>query len=53
MKRKALNIMIIITCGFSLLYLSCVFLAGAAAGGAGAYMMKEKGYDVQSPVKKN
>jgi hypothetical protein len=30
----------------------CGFLVGAAAGGAGGYMLRDKGYEVQSPVKK-
>jgi len=28
----------------------CWFLLGAAGGGAGVYVAKDKGYDVQSPV---
>lgn len=28
----------------------CAFVAGAAAGGAAGYMLKDKGYDVRSPV---
>ncbi|QSI77537.1 MULTISPECIES: hypothetical protein [Niveibacterium] len=28
----------------------CAFAVGAAAGGAAGYMLKEKGYTVQSPV---
>ena len=28
----------------------CTFVAGAAAGGAAGYMLKDKGYDVRSPV---
>lgn len=28
----------------------CSFVAGAAAGGAAGYMLKDKGYDVRSPV---
>ncbi|MGI9534559.1 MAG: hypothetical protein ACR2NW_06380 [Thermodesulfobacteriota bacterium] len=35
-----------------LLGTSCIFVAGAAAGGASAYILKEKGYKVQSPVAK-
>ena len=30
----------------------CVFAAGAAAGGAAGYMLKENGYTVQTPVTK-
>ena len=52
MNNKLRNVLIVAICSFSLLYTSCVFVAGAAAGGAGAYMMKEKGYDVQSPITK-
>ena len=28
----------------------CWFLLGAAGGGAGVYVAKDKGYDVQSPI---
>ncbi len=28
----------------------CAFAVGAAAGGAAGYMLKDKGYTVQSPV---
>ena len=30
----------------------CWFLLGAAGGGAGAYVARDKGYKVQSPVAK-
>ncbi len=30
----------------------CWFLLGAAGGGAGAYMARDKGYKVQNPVVK-
>ncbi|MGB7293712.1 MAG: hypothetical protein WBD99_16200 [Thermodesulfobacteriota bacterium] len=30
----------------------CGFLVGAAAGGAGGYILRDKGYEVQSPVTK-
>jgi len=30
----------------------CAFLAGTAAGGAGGYILRDQGYEVQSPVKK-
>ena len=53
MDKKLRTFLIILISSFSLLYTSCVFVAGAAAGGAGAYMMKEKGYDIQSPITKN
>ena len=33
-----------------LLLQGCTFVAGAAAGGAAGYMLKDKGYDVRSPV---
>ena len=36
-----------------LLLTSCAaFLVGAAAGGAGAYIMRDQGYKVRSPVEK-
>ncbi len=31
----------------------CAVLAGAAAGGTGAYIMRDQGYKVQSPIKKD
>lgn len=34
----------------STLLQGCSFLVGAAAGGATVYMLKDKGYEVQSPV---
>lgn len=36
----------------STLIQGCAFLVGAAAGGTAAYVLKEKGYEVQSPVKR-
>jgi hypothetical protein len=37
--------------GFTLLLShGCVLLLGAAAGGAGAYILRDQGYKVQSPV---
>ncbi len=30
----------------------CGFMAGAAVGGTAAYEAKDKGYEVQSPIKK-
>ena len=30
----------------------CAFLVGAAAGGAGGYILRDQGYEVQSPVEK-
>ena len=34
----------------STLLQGCAFLVGAAAGGAAGYMLKDNGYEVQSPV---
>ena len=34
----------------STLLQGCAFLVGAAAGGAAGYILKENGYEVQSPV---
>jgi len=34
----------------STLIQGCSFLVGAAAGGVAGYMLKERGYEVQSPV---
>jgi hypothetical protein len=31
----------------------CAFLAGTAAGGAGGYILRDQGFRVQSPIKKN
>lgn len=50
MRKKSL------TLAFGILALStlvqgCAFVVGAAAGGTAAYMLKERGYEVQSPVK--
>lgn len=42
----ALGILVI-----SSLMQGCAFMVGAAAGGAAAYVLKDKGYEVQSPVK--
>ncbi|WP_428625439.1 hypothetical protein [Sedimenticola sp.] len=36
----------------STLIQGCAFMVGAAAGGAAGYMLQEKGYEVQSPVKR-
>jgi hypothetical protein len=30
----------------------CGFLAGAAAGGAGGYILRDQGYKVRPPIKK-
>ncbi|MDD3883430.1 MAG: hypothetical protein PHW66_00690 [Gallionella sp.] len=30
----------------------CVLAVGAAAGGTAVYLLKDKGYEVQAPVKK-
>ncbi|MGH7800886.1 MAG: hypothetical protein ACREOW_09705 [Thermodesulfobacteriota bacterium] len=30
----------------------CAFLVGAAAGGAGGYILRDQGYEVESPVEK-
>lgn len=50
---KINNILIPLVVSVALLSSSCVaFVAGAAAGGSAAYIMKEKGYKVQSPVTK-
>jgi hypothetical protein len=31
----------------------CGYLAAAGAGAAGGYILKDQGYEVQSPIKKN
>ena len=47
------KILIVITLSFSLLISSCAaFVVGAAAGGAGAYIMRDQGYKVRSPIEK-
>jgi|GEM_PF-3316713 len=51
MKRKSSYLAIGIL-ALSTLIQGCAFLVGAAAGGATAYVLKEKGYEVQSPVKR-
>lgn len=45
---KSLAIVLIATISLH----GCGFMVGAAAGGAAGYKMKEEGYEVQSPVKK-
>lgn len=47
-KRSAYLAMLLLLT--STLLQGCSFLIGAAAGGAAGYMLKEKGYEVQSPV---
>ena len=49
---KNLKIILPLILSFCVLTSSCVFVAGAAAGRTAAYIMKEKGYKVQSPVAK-
>lgn len=47
------KILLAITISIGLLLSSCAaFLVGAAAGGAGAYIMRDQGYKVRSPVEK-
>jgi len=51
MRKKSFYIAVSIL-ALSTLIQGCAFLVGAAAGGTAAYMLKEKGYEVQSPVKR-
>lgn len=48
-----IKILLTITISMCLFLSSCAaFLVGAAAGGAGAYIMRDQGYKVRSPVEK-
>lgn len=50
---KGRMIVIIIVLNLTIFASGCVaFVAGAAAGGAGAYIMRDQGYKLQSPVTK-
>lgn len=49
LKKRLLAFLV---CLSILLCYGCGFLVGAAAGGAGGYILRDKGYEVQSPVKK-
>lgn len=51
MRKKSFYLAIGIL-AFSTLIQGCAFVVGAAVGGTAAYMLKEKGYEVQSPVKR-
>ena len=45
------KIILAFTLGLTLLMsYGCGFLVGAAAGGAGGYILRDQGYKVQSPV---
>ncbi len=42
-----------VAAAFLLLWASgCAFLAGAAVGGAGGYILRDQGFKLQSPVEK-
>jgi hypothetical protein len=42
----------LLVCISLLLCYGCGFLVGAAAGGTGGYILRDKGYEIKSPVKK-
>lgn len=50
LKKRLLTFLV---CLSILLCTGCGFLVGAAAGGTGGYILRDKGYVVQSPVKKD
>ena len=52
-KMKIKKIILAFLLGLALLAsYGCAFLVGAAAGGAGGYILRDQGYEVQSPVEK-
>jgi hypothetical protein len=50
--RLRKRLLAFLVCLSILLCYGCGFLVGAAAGGAGGYILRDKGYEVQSPVTK-
>ena len=47
------KMLLVIGISIGLVLSSCAaFLVGAAAGGAGAYIMRDQGYKVRSPIEK-
>ncbi len=48
---KIVKMLLVSLLGLTLLMsYGCGFLVGAAAGGAGGYILRDQGYKVQSPV---
>jgi hypothetical protein len=51
--RKKTSYLAIVILALSTFIHGCSFLLGAAAGGTAGYMLKDKGYEVQTPVKRS
>lgn len=51
MKKKTSFIAVVIL-ALSTLLQGCGFLVGAAVGGTAGYLLKDEGYEVQSPVRR-
>lgn len=49
MNAQKIVLAFLLSIAFVLNY-GCGFLVGAAAGGAGGYILRDQGYEVQSPV---
>ncbi len=52
MKIKRLFLLILLASIMVVQY-GCAYFIGAAAGGTGAYILRDKGYKVQNPLKKD
>jgi len=51
MKTKRLFLLILLA-SIMVVQSGCALFVGAAAGGTGAYILRDKGYTVQNPIKK-
>ncbi|WP_275096624.1 hypothetical protein [Sedimenticola hydrogenitrophicus] len=51
--RKKTSFIAIVVLALSTLVQGCGFLVGAAVGGTAGYLLKDEGYEVQTPVKRS